>query len=180
MHFLDHDHGVGFTRVVDHADALGVRHDLLDQVHLLVQGQQIGHAGHVGLAGFPAADQLGGHGIGHGREHHGHGLGRGDQGLGRRRGDGDDGVGLVADELAGDLGSGAGIALGALVLPLEVLAGLVARVLERCLHAVAHGIERGVFHDGRHGHGFLLGIGRGHRCQGQGHCAQGRQRQVFH
>lgn len=54
---------MGFTGVVDHADALGIGHDLLDQVHLLVQSQQIGHAGDVVLGSFPARHQLGGDGV---------------------------------------------------------------------------------------------------------------------
>ncbi len=65
-------------------------------------------------------------------------------GLGRRGGDGDDHVRLVADELARDLRRGAGIALCALVLPLQVLAILVAGGSQCFLDAVAHGVERRV------------------------------------
>src|SRR5690606_11136830 len=46
---LDHHHRVGFTRVVDHAHAGGFGHYLLDQLHLAIQFQLVGHTGNVGV-----------------------------------------------------------------------------------------------------------------------------------
>lgn len=104
--------------------------------------------------------------VGDGTEDDRNALGRGHQRLGRGGGDADDHVGLVADELAGDLRGGAGIALGALVLPLEVLAVFVAGLLEGFLDPVAGGIQRRVLDDGGHGDRLLLvGVG----AEGQGH-----------
>src|SRR5690606_4556951 len=123
---LDHHHGVGFTRVVDHAHAGGVGHYLLDQLHLAIQFQLVGHTGNVGAGGFPAADQLRCQRIGYRSKDHRNGLGAGHHGLGRGGGDGDDHVGLVTHELAGDLAGGGGVALGSLVLPLQVVANGVA------------------------------------------------------
>ncbi len=115
--------------------------------------------------------------VGDGAEDDRDALGRGHQRLGRRSGDADDHVGLVADELAGDLRGGAGVALGALVLPLEVLAVFVAGLLEGLLDPVASGVQRRVLDDGGHGHRLLLvGVG----AEGQGHAkGQGTEGQPF-
>ena len=123
---LDDGHRIGFAGAVDHADALGVRRHLLDQLEVLVQRRHVRHAGDVGARRVPALHQLGRDRVGDGAEDHRDVLGCGDHGLGRRRGDGDDGVGLAADVLARDLRGGAGVALGALEFVFQVLAGFEA------------------------------------------------------
>jgi hypothetical protein len=79
---------------------------------------------------------------------------------GPRGADGDDHVGVVTHELLGDLAGGAGIGLGALEIPLQVLAGLEAFGDQFILGAVTHGVQRRVFDEGGDGHHLLGGQGR--------------------
>jgi len=148
---------------------------------MLADGRQVGHAGDVAAGARRIGDQLGADRVGHGGEDDRDVPGRGRHGLGRRRRDGDDHVRAFADEFAGDLGGGGGVALRALILEAQVLSDLVAVRLELVADAVPCGVERRMLDDCGHcDERFLLGRGgaAGHkRAGGDG---QQRPRNLAH
>ncbi len=161
LQFLDHDHRVGLAGVVDHAHALGVGHNLLDQLHLLVQRQQVGHASHVGLGGLPLEPPAW------------RPRGRSRQRTPRARFWSEATTAWAEGVAMATMASGLSptnlraICAAVPVLPwalwychFRFLPDSKPAAFRAALHAVAHGVQGRVLHDGRHGHGFLLGMAR--------------------
>ena len=135
--------------------------------------RQIGHAGDVAAGLLERGHELGAERIGDGGEHDRDVLGRRGDRLGRGRRDRHDHVRRLADEFLGDLRRGRRIALGALELEVEVLAGLVALRRQLVLNALAHRVERRMLDDRGHGDGDVRRRGGARQAEAQGQ--RGRQ-----
>ena len=178
FHFqlLQHHGGIHFAGAIHITHRFERGHDFFHQIDLRRERQLVRHAGDIGFGGFPAAHQFGGHRVGNGGKHHRNRLGGGHHRLRARRGNGHNHIGLVAGKFLGNLAGGGGAALRALKIDLQILALFKALCFQFFQHALAHIVQRRMFHNGGNRHFFHISRSRCRlRCRRRGSFLFGRR-----
>ncbi len=138
---LDDSDGIGFTGVVDHADAPGLGNKGKDQVELTADRTHVRGPGDMAAGMLQLLDQPGTDRIGNRREHNGNVADRLGARLGRRGGNRHHHVRLFAQDLPGDQVGRGDVPLGDVVMK----GHRKALSFQFILHALTQGIERRMF-----------------------------------